>query len=860
MSAAPETQQGLTAEKLANVPEVRDARRAIERQLILLMQASGALLASPASADAMRTILELAQHFIDADAYAVWRKQRPPNEWALAASFGLSDNYQRTWENCEVETSLPDEPIVIEDVARSPMAGPRAAVYEREGIRSMLMVPLRILGGVTGTLVFYYRSPHQFSEETVRIAAAVGKLVASALGTAELYNLESDLRAAAETAERRTQFLAQASEVLSSSLEYEATLAAVAKLAVPFFADWCTVDLVDADGNLQRAVVQHSDPKKLEFAREFRGSYPPRENDANVVALRTGRAMLMEEIPDALIAERAVDSKHLELIRSIGLNSIIIVPMMARGRTLGVLSFITAESGRHYTEADLKFAQELAGRAAIAVDNARLYRDVQDGAQRFRRAVVDAPMPIMIHADNGEVLSLSKAWTKISGYTHEDIPTIEAWTSRACRERASEFRKVIEQTHRLQEPAESWEDQIVAKDGEKRDWLFSTAPLGRLPDGRRVQISAAMDISEQKRMQAAAQYLAAIVESSSDAIVSKDLNGIVTSWNKGAERIFGYTAEEMIGQPISVLAAPDRIDEFPGILEQIKRGERVGTFETVRRTKGGRLIEVSLTVSPVRDERGRIIGASKIARDISQTKEAERELVRQADSLARSNAELQQFGHIASHDLQEPLRNVTTFAQLLMKHYKDSLDSRGQNFVNVIVTGAKHMTDLVNDMLGYSRLTSAEPRKLAAVDLNEAVESAMSNLQTAILDSAAVIHVGRLPTVDWDKVQLVQVFQNLISNAIKYRAGHAPDIKIGAEQQDGQWIISVQDNGIGIPSEYHDQIFRVFNRLHGREYPGTGIGLAICKKIVEEHHGRIWVESAGSGTGSTFRFCFRDHE
>ena len=136
----------------------------------------------------------------------------------------------------------------------------------------------------------------------------------------------------------------------------------------------------------------------------------------------------------------------------------------------------------------------------------------------------------------------------------------------------------------------------------------------------------------------------------------------------------------------------------------------------------------------------------------------------------------------------------------------------------------------------------------------------MSNLQTAISDSAAVIHVGRLPTVDWDKVQLVQVFQNLISNAIKYRAGHAPDIKIGAEQQDGQWIISVQDNGIGIPSEYHDQIFRVFNRLHGREYPGTGIGLAICKKIVEEHHGRIWVESAGSGTGSTFRFCFRDHE
>jgi PAS domain S-box-containing protein len=347
--------------------------------------------------------------------------------------------------------------------------------------------------------------------------------------------------------------------------------------------------------------------------------------------------------------------------------------------------------------------------------------------------------------------------------------------------------------------------------------------------------------------------LASIVESSHDAIVSKDLNGVITSWNKAAERIFGYTAEEAVGQSIVMLAPIGRSDEMPAIIDLIKQGKRVDHYETVRRTKAGELLNVSLTVSPIRDAHGRIVGASKIARDITDRKRANDMLVAQAELLARSNADLEQFAYVTAHDLQEPLRGLSAMSELLQRRYGGQLDAGANELIGHVVASADRMRDLIGDLLKYSKTRDVSGIQLTRVSLRAAVEWAVNNLKHAIDECSAVLEIAELPEVRGDMVNLVQLYQNLIGNAIKYRSSCRPRIKVSAAAEDGRWVFSVSDNGIGIAPAYHETIFGVFKRLHGSQYRGTGIGLALCRRIVERHGGAVWVESM-PGKGATFKF------
>jgi PAS domain S-box-containing protein len=354
--------------------------------------------------------------------------------------------------------------------------------------------------------------------------------------------------------------------------------------------------------------------------------------------------------------------------------------------------------------------------------------------------------------------------------------------------------------------------------------------------------------------------LASIVESSDDAIISKDLNGTVTSWNRSATRIFGYTAQEMIGRPISVLAAPDRVNEMPQILDRIRHGERIEHYETRRRAKSGQIIDISVTISPIRGQDGHVVGASKIARDITASKLAERAIIEQAERLARSNADLQEFAYVTSHDLQEPLRTIATFSELLRRRYSAQLDRQADQYIDLVITAATRMTALIRDSLRFSRLVRQESVAPASVSSDVMLEWAVENLQSRIHECGAVIERGKLPIVNVDKSAMSQVFQNLLSNAIKYRENGAPPrIRIDAETNEKECIFSVADNGIGIPAAYHETIFGLFKRLHVTGYEGTGIGLALCKRIVENHGGRIWVESE-PGKGSVFRFTIPRRE
>jgi PAS domain S-box-containing protein len=397
---------------------------------------------------------------------------------------------------------------------------------------------------------------------------------------------------------------------------------------------------------------------------------------------------------------------------------------------------------------------------------------------------------------------------------------------------------------------------LVAKDGREIPIDDSGAPI-RQSDGT-VQgvVLVFRDFTEQKQAERSLARLAAIVESTDDAILSKDLSGIIQTWNAGADRLFGYRAEEVIGQPITLLLPPERIQEEEQILERLLSGQRVEHLETVRVAKDGRRVDVSVTVSPVKDQDGQIIGASKIVRDITDRKRAEEALRQTAEDLARSNKDLEQFAYVASHDLKEPLRMVTGFMSLLKDRCQGRLDAKSDEYISVACDAASRMQGLIDDLLAYSRAGRGEMTE--RTDVAAVLDKALKSLTVSVKESAAAITHDPLPAITSNPVELAQVFQNLIGNAIKFRGERKPEIHVGAQRQPGRWLFTVRDNGIGIDQQFADRIFMIFQRLHTWEqYPGTGIGLAICKKIVERHGGRIWMESQ-PGKGSTFYFTIAD--
>ena len=468
--------------------------------------------------------------------------------------------------------------------------------------------------------------------------------------------------------------------------------------------------------------------------------------------------------------------------------------------------------------------------------------------------------------------------------------------------------------------------------------------------------------------------LSAIVDSSDDAIVSKDLNGVINSWNKGAERLFGYTAEEAVGQPIKIIIPFERWGEESDILARIHRGERVHHFETVRKRKDGSFIDISLTISPVKDAQGTIIGASKIARDITDRKRAEAALVaselkfrqladsmpqivwtadangeinyqnerwfeftardrneggeqswidllhpedlqpckhlwsecvrtgdplnievrywdrranhwhwfmkravpvrdaegkvlkwfgsttdidqqkRAQDDLRRANRDMEQFSYSATHDLQEPLRSVKIYSELIHARFGDQLDADATKYIEFMRQGATRMEMLVHDLMAYTELANfREPVTYA--DAGAALKFVLEELRDKIVETGATVTVGPMPVLRVHESHLKQLFHHLIENAIKYRGtDRLPEIAVTCEREEDHWHFEVKDNGIGIHPAYKEKIFGLFKRLHSEdEYSGTGIGLAICQRIIGQYHCRIWVESE-PGRGTAFQF------
>jgi len=347
-----------------------------------------------------------------------------------------------------------------------------------------------------------------------------------------------------------------------------------------------------------------------------------------------------------------------------------------------------------------------------------------------------------------------------------------------------------------------------------------------------------------------------IIETALDAFIEIDSDGLITDWNAQAETTFGWSRSEAIGQTLSQMIIPHRYREAhrQGLRLFLATGEGPvlnKRIEIAALHRDGTEFPIELAIAAIRWGERRLFSA--FVRDVTEQKRAQQELARKVEELARSNAELEQFAYVASHDLQEPLRMVASFTQLLAHRYKGKLDADADEFIGFAVDGATRMQQLIQDLLSYSRVTT-KGQSFRLIDAKAPCDNALENLQTSIKDSNAVVNVGPLPAVLADPRQLMQLFQNLIGNAVKYRNDRTPEIHVAAKPNGDQWVFSVQDNGIGIAPQHSERIFQMFQRLHTtNEYQGTGIGLAICRKIVERHGGKIWVE-AQPGKGSTFVF------
>ncbi|MBL9167268.1 MAG: PAS domain S-box protein [Verrucomicrobiales bacterium] len=359
--------------------------------------------------------------------------------------------------------------------------------------------------------------------------------------------------------------------------------------------------------------------------------------------------------------------------------------------------------------------------------------------------------------------------------------------------------------------------------------------------------------------------LAAIVNSSNDAIVSKSIEGIVTSWNRGAERLFGYSAAEMIGQSIKRLLPPNQMEEEDWILERILRGELVNHFDTVRIRKDGTRVDISLTISPIRRADGTIIGASKIARDIGERIAAQREInllnaqlemrVRERTAqLQAANRELEAFSYSVSHDLRAPVRAVHGFAHVLAEDYGHRLDAEGHRVLRVIQSEAYRMGELIDDLLALSRL-DRQALRLTEVDMSAQCRSVCEQLEQQARSPDLRIHIEDLPAVSADVSMMRQVWTNLISNAIKYSSKRPnPTIHVTGRVGPEEISYRIQDNGAGFDMEQASQLFGVFQRLHSdAEFEGNGIGLALVQRIVQRHHGTISAEGKPNG-GAVFTF------
>ena len=572
--------------------------------------------------------------------------------------------------------------------------------------------------------------------------------------------------------------------------------------------------------------------------------------EAAAEAIGSGRGQLIMADYLGIVSKIQDEELRLLLLRNVESNR-------RRAQTKTILLFGTVLGVLIAVGAGWMVSRDIAARG-LAEDALR------EGEERFRNLANNISQLAWMADEKGAIFWYNQRWFDYSGTTLEEMV---GWGWQKVQH-PDHLQRVVDKISRCFQKGEVWEDTfpLRGRDGNYR-WFLSQAVPIRDSEGKVLRwFGTNTDISV---LQEAERHLAqmesryrGLLEAAPDAIVVVNQAGKIVLLNVQAEKQFGYTRDELIGQEVTNiipegfaerLIADGTRSATEAVTQQIGTG-----IELSGRRKDGSEFPIEIMLSPLESAEGVLVTTA--IRDITERRRSEVHLRKTVRELKRSNDELQQFAYVSSHDLQEPLRMVSSYTQLLAKRYQGRLDSDAHEFIAFAVDGCNRMQGLIQDLLAYSRV-GTNGKELSEVSSENALQKALTNLRITIEQSGADVTHDSMPVVTTDETQLTLIFQNLVGNAIKYRGAAPPRVHVSATRNGGnEWTFSVRDNGLGIDPQYFERIFILFQRLHGRdEFEGTGIGLAICKKILERLGGRIWVESQPE-KGSTFYFALPEIE
>lgn len=723
--------------------ELLDAREAAcraSRDAASLQELSTTLSSALTPAEVIETVVRQLMTTLDASGGAMIVESGDGTEFRVAHQVGYPAQTAEVMQRyrsfpSSLATPIADaartrQPVFLESADQRYRRYPHLAdARQSVGEGATASIPLLLEDSANGVIYLSFTTARHFSDEERNLMLSMGRQCALALERARLYALERRAREAAEEAEQRLTFLAEAATILASSLDYESTLTTVARLAVPRIADWCAVDMVAEDGSVQRLAVAHVDPAKIQTAIDLQERYPPDPTAETglFAVLRTGQPEVLSEITDEMIEMSQADKELKSIIRELQLRSYMIVPLIARGRTLGAITFVGAESGRRFNpDEDLALAQELAARSALAVDNARLYSEAQQSAAERAAILAQMTDAIIICDPEGKVIFVNDAARALYG----------------------------------------------------RDFLGSS--------------------------------------------------------------LANYNEQLLVNSTGQTVPA----DSLP-LQRAIRFRETTMNAEThVRRPDGTELI-VERSATPVLAEDGSLLGAVLAARDVT----AQRLFEEQKD----------EFLSAAAHDLRTPLSTVKGMAQLLQRR-ASRINAEGSDKIveglQEIDRSTSRMTRLINELLDVTRGEMERPIELnrSGIDLMTIVKRAIDELGHTTRNRRITLEGPDSVPGWWDVERLERVFANILTNAVKYSPERSPiDVTVQTEGEPVSSVaIHVRDHGIGIPQEELSRIFERFYRASNvsERIPGTGIGLAGAKQIIDRHGGSITVQSE-EGIGTT---------
>jgi PAS domain S-box-containing protein len=571
--------------------------------------------------------------------------------------------------------------------------------------------------------------------------------------------------------------------------------------------------------------------------------------------LRAGGCFIVRDTD----ADARVDAENYAALK---IRSFICVPLIADGRWKFMFD-IHDSKPRDWREDEISLVRELTARIWARLERVRADSLVRQNEALFAALIEEAPVGVYVVNEQFRLQQINTralpAFEKVEpkmGRTLTEVMHIQ-WGKEAGDELAAIFRHTLDTGEPYISPGYS---NLRADIGEEKTYEWQTRRV-TLPDGQHGVVCYFNDVTEQRREARASQQLAAIVESSADAIISKDLNSIITSWNHAAERLFGFTAKEAIGQPITILLPPERLSEEPNILERIRRGERIERYETVRQRKDGKRLEISLTISPIKDADGKVIGASKIARDVTEQKQAARELARAHNEAVAASRAKDDFLAALSHELRTPLNPVLLLASEAAEDPELPAAVRAQ--FATIRNNVELEARLIDDLLDITRVTHGKlSLAMDWLDVNAVLHTALATVSAELDKKRISLNLnlaGEPLTLKGDAVRLQQVFWNVIKNAVKFTPeGGKITIETFTTDNGKKTTVKLTDTGIGMTVEELGRIFKAFSQGNhagnggSHRFGGLGLGLSISRMLVELHGGKISATSAGLGQGATF--------